>query len=163
MPSDQIPPANRILPLVPNTIHNLVPGRDDDGIISGLVLEVRENDDGLVHAAVRDQPPGPLGQPGHGGEQDEQEQELQRQGEPPRDGAAGKKQAKVDPVDQGEADDVHGHLEHDQPAAPPRLRRLRLPHGRRGRVDAVADAVGREMSLKAVTWSDGEDQRRTRI
>lgn len=146
MPSDQIPPPNRILPLVTNTIHNLVPGRDDDGIISSLVLEVRQYHDGLVRAAVGNKPPGRLGQPGHGGEQDEQEEELQRQREPPRDGAAGERQAKVDPVDQGEADDVHGHLEHDQPAAPPSLRRLRLPHGRRGGVDAVADAGARAIS-----------------
>jgi hypothetical protein len=74
-----------VFPLVGGGEADLLEFGLDVGVIDGGALDVGEDEFGFVDAVLCDQPARGFGEPGDGGEEDDDEDELQRQGDAPGD------------------------------------------------------------------------------
>ena len=145
-----------ILPFVLHSENNLFVLGKNERVIDLLTLEIGNDLKRLVFLSMSYQPTGRLGEPGHGREQDDYEDELKGEGEPPRGRAGNVRERKGYPVREGEAGNVQDHLDDDQFPSPFDLRCFRLPDRSRGRIDSVSDS-GNDSARYHLSYAIGRD------
>ena len=120
-------------------LHEVVVGKHGFRV-RRVVLELGEDLDGLRVVAAHDEPTGGVGEEDGTGDDDEREQDLESDGEPPLHRLVDVGQTEDDPVSDQGTDGDHGTLEADEKTTVVRGRTLRLPDGDGRGVEAVTDS-----------------------
>jgi hypothetical protein len=138
--TDQVSNAHGVVSFVVRSELDLAQLRLDIRVLFLGAFEIRQNLLSFVEASLHHQPTGTLRQPGHSGVQDDNEDELECQRNPPRNSTAKERESESDPVGQREAGDVHDELDDNELTSPRCLRRLGLPWRRCRCVHTVSDS-----------------------
>jgi hypothetical protein len=140
LPSDQIANAHGMIPLIVRRELDLAQLRLDIRILFLSSLQIGQNLLCFVESSLHDQPARTLRKPRDSRVQDDDEDELQRQRDAPRDSAGQVGEAECDPVGERESGDVHDQLDDDELASPCCLRGFRLVGRSRRRINSIADS-----------------------
>ena len=129
-----------MIPLIVRRELDLAQLRLDIRILFLTSLQIGQNLLCFVESSLHDQPARTLWKPRDSRVQDDDEDELQRQRDAPRDSAGQVGETEGDPVGERESGDVHDEFDDDEFASPRCLRGLRLVGRRGSSINSVADS-----------------------
>lgn len=138
LPSNQITNTHSVIPLVVRRELDLTQLRLDVRVLNLSPFQIGQNLLCFVESSLHNQPTRTLRKPRNSCVQDDDEDELQSERDPPRDSSGHVREAKRDPIGQRKSGDVHDELDDDELASPRCLRGLALPRGSRSSVQTVA-------------------------